>query len=238
MRVTYYGHSCFGVEAGGKHLLFDPFVTPNGLAKAVPVDKIPADFILLSHAHEDHVADAVGIAKRTKATVLSNFEIYLWLTRQGVRETFPMNLGGTAKLDGGGIQATLVQALHSSSLPDGSYGGTAGGWVVRAGEGCFYYSGDTALMSDMRLIGEMKPDWAALCIGDVFTMGVEDAIRAADLVGCERVLGVHYDTFPPIRIDPAEAKRKFQAAGRTLYLPRIGETIELKAEGRRQKAEV
>jgi L-ascorbate metabolism protein UlaG (beta-lactamase superfamily) len=227
MKITYYGHSCFGVEAGGKHLLFDPYVTPNELAKAVEIEKIPADFILLSHAHEDHVGDAVAIARRTRAKVLSNFEIYLWLTRQGVRETFPMNLGGTAKLEGGRIQATLVQALHSSSLPDGSYGGTAGGWVLRTGDGSFYYSGDTALMTDMRLIGEMKPDWAALCIGDTFTMGVDDAIRAAAFVGCEQVLGVHYDTFPPIRIDHAEAKRKFQAAGRTLHLPRIGETIEL-----------
>ena len=226
MKITYYGHSCFGVEVGGKHLLFDPYITPNELAKAVRVDQVPADYILLSHAHEDHVADAVAIAKRTKAQVLSNFEIYLWLTRQGMENVYPMNLGGTARLDG--IQATLVQALHSSSLPDGSYGGTAGGWVVRTLQGNFYYSGDTALMSDMQLIGgSTKLNWAALCIGDTFTMGVEAAIRAAEFVGCDQVLGVHYDTFPPIRIDHDEAKRKFQAAGRTLHLPRIGGTLEL-----------
>ncbi len=227
MKITYYGHSCFGVEVGGKHLLFDPFITPNELARTVRADQVPADIILLSHAHEDHVADAVAIAKRTQAQVLSNFEIYLWLTRQGVKNLCPMNLGGTARLESG-IEAKLVPALHSSSLPDGSYGGTAGGWVVRTAEGNFYYSGDTALMSDMKLIGEsVKLNWAALCIGDTFTMGVEDAIRAAALVGCDQVLGVHYDTFPPIRIDHEDAKRKFQAAGCTLHLPQIGETLEM-----------
>jgi L-ascorbate metabolism protein UlaG (beta-lactamase superfamily) len=227
MKITYYGHSCFGVEVSGQHLLFDPFITPNELARTVRADQVPADIILLSHAHEDHVADAVAIAKRTRAQVLSNFEIYLWLTRQGVKHTCPMNLGGTARL-GSGIEARLVPALHSSSLPDGSYGGTAGGWVVRTTEGSFYYSGDTALMSDMKLIGEsVTLNWAALCIGDTFTMGVEDAIRAAALVGCDQVLGVHYDTFPPIRIDHEDAKRKFQESGRTLHLPQIGETLQM-----------
>jgi L-ascorbate metabolism protein UlaG (beta-lactamase superfamily) len=228
MKITYYGHSCFGVEVGGKHLLFDPFITANGLAKRIRADQIPADYILLSHAHEDHVADAVSIAKRTQAKVLSNYEIYLWLTRQGIKEALPMNLGGTAKLEGGGMRATLVPALHSSSLPDGTYGGTAGGWVVRTAEGSFYYSGDTALMTDMKLIGaSTRLKWAALCVGDTFTMGVEDAIQAAEYVGCDQVLGVHYDTFPPIQIDHAEAKKKFHAAGRTLHLPPIGGSLEL-----------
>lgn len=228
MKITYYGHSCFGVEVAGRHLLFDPFISGNGLAKQIRADRIPADYILLSHAHEDHVADAVGIAKRTQAKVLSNYEIYLWLTRQGIKEALPMNLGGTATLEGGGMQATLVPALHSSSLPDGTYGGTAGGWVVRTAEGNFYYSGDTALMTDMKLIGaSTRLKWAALCVGDTFTMGVEDAIRAAEYVGCDQVLGVHYDTFPPIQIDHAAAKRKFQASGRTLHLPPIGGSLEL-----------
>ncbi len=226
MKITYYGHSCFGVETGGKHLLFDPFITPNELAKKIRMNEVPADYILLSHAHEDHVADAVAIAKRTNAQVLANFEIYLWLTRQGLQNLYPMNLGGTARLNG--FQATLVPALHSSSLPDGSYGGAAGGWVVRTPEGNFYYSGDTALMSDMKLIGESTQfKWAALCIGDTFTMGVEQAIQASEFIGCNQVLGVHYDTFPPIRIDHDEARQKFKAAGRTLHLPPIGGTLEI-----------
>ena len=179
-----------------KHLLFDPFITPNGLRAIDPGGPGAGRHDPAVHAHEDHVADAVAIAKRTQARVLSNFEIDLWLTRQGVKHLCPMNLGGTARLERG-IEAKLVPALHSSSLPDGSYGGTAAGWVVRTAEGNFYYSGDTALMSDMKLIGEsVKLNWAALCIGDTFTMGVEDAIRAAALVGCDQVLGVHYDTFP------------------------------------------
>ena len=225
MKTTYYGHSCFSVETGGKTLLFDPFITPNPLAKNVDAQKIPADYILVSHGHEDHLADAVAIAKRTNALVIANFEVALWLNKMGAPRIHPMNHGGAIKLDFGRVK--FVSAIHSSTLPDGAPGGNPGGFVVETGEGNFYYSGDTALTLDMKLIGEAtKLKFAALCVGDNFTMGPEDAVKAAGFVNCGQVLGVHFDTFPPIRIDHAAAQEKFSAMGKTLHLLRPGETVE------------
>ena len=226
MNITYYGHSCFAVEVAGRHLLFDPFITPNELARAVDVDSIKADYLFISHAHADHLADAVAIAKRTDATVVSNYEISVWATNQGIAKAHPLNHGGSVKLDFG--RAKFVNAVHSSSFPDGSYGGNPGGWVVETAEGSFYYSGDTALTTDMTLIGEStRLKFAALCIGDTFNMGIADAVKAAQLVRCDEILGVHYDTFPPIKIDHAEAVRRFQAAGKTLHLVPIGHSLQL-----------
>lgn len=223
MKVTYYGHSCFAVEVQGKTLLFDPFISPNPLARAVDVESIRADFLLLSHGHEDHVADAVRLARRTGATVVSNFEICVWLGKQGVARTHPMNHGGTAAFDFGRVK--LVHAVHSSSLPDGSYGGNPAGFVVESEDGNFYYAGDTALTLDMRLIGEsVRLRFAALPIGDTFTMGVDDAVKAAEYVGCHEVLGVHFDTFPPIKIDHEAARTRFRAAGKTLHLLAPGQS--------------
>jgi L-ascorbate metabolism protein UlaG (beta-lactamase superfamily) len=224
MKVTYYGHSCFGVEVAGRHLLFDPFITPNEKARAIDVNRIEADFLFISHAHADHLADAVAIAKRTGATVVANYEIYLWATNQGIQKAQPVNHGGSARLDFG--RAKFVNAVHSSSFPDGSYGGNPGGWVMETAEGNFYYSGDTALTTDMALIGESTPlKFAALCIGDTFTMGVDDAVKAAQMVRCDDILGVHYDTFPPIEINHAEAVAKFRAAGKRLHLVPIGQSV-------------
>ena len=221
MKVNYYGHSCFAVEAGGKRLLFDPFIRPNPLASAVNVDTISADYILVSHAHDDHLADAVSIAKRTSATIIAGFEVAEWFTKQGLSRVHALNHGGGFSFDFG--RAKLVNAVHSSSFPDGTYGGNPGGFVVETRDGNFYYSGDTALTYDMKLIGETtKLAFAALCIGDNFTMGVDDALRAAEFVGGNEVLGLHYDTFPPIQIDHEAAVRKFAAAGKKLHLLKIG----------------
>jgi L-ascorbate metabolism protein UlaG (beta-lactamase superfamily) len=223
MNVTYYGHACFAVEIGGKHLLFDPFITPNPLAKAVDVDQIPADFILVSHGHDDHLEDAVRIARRTNAMVVANFEVAEWLGQKGAPRVHAVNPGGWFDLGVGRVKS--VNAIHSSSLPDGSYGGTPGGFVVESSQGSFYYSGDSALTYDMKLIGEsVKLDFAVLCIGGNFTMDAADAVRAAEFVQCREILGVHYDTFPPIKINQAQARETFAAAGRKLHLPRIGET--------------
>jgi len=221
MKVTYYGHSCFSVEAGGKNLLFDPFIRPNPLASAVKFDGIAADYILISHAHDDHMSDAIDLARRTGAMVISNFEIGEWLGKQGVSRVHELNHGGAFKFDFGRVK--LVNAVHSSSLPDGTYGGNPGGFVVETRTGNFYYSGDTALTFDMKLIGESTTlAFAALCIGDNFTMGVDDAIKASEFIRCGEILGLHYDTFPPIKIDHAAVVKKFHAAGKNLHLLKIG----------------
>jgi L-ascorbate metabolism protein UlaG (beta-lactamase superfamily) len=221
VKVTYYGHACFAAETGGKTLLFDPYISQNPLASSIKVGSIAADYILVTHAHDDHMADAVDIARRTGAMIISNFEIVEWLGKQGVKHAHPLDHGGGFNFDFGRVK--FVNAVHSSSFPDGSYGGNPGGFVVETRDGNFYYSGDTALTLDMKLIGEStKLAFAALCIGDNFTMGVDDAIKAAEFVRCEEILGVHYDTFPPIKIDHEAAVKKFHGAGKNLHLLKIG----------------
>ena len=225
MKVTYYGHSCFAAQIANKTLLFDPFITGNELAKNVDIRKIPADCILISHGHSDHMGDAAAIAKRTGATIVSNFEIVQWFGKQGLEKSHPLNHGGGHGFEFGRV--TFVNAIHSSSLPDGTYGGNPGGFVVESQEGNFYYSGDTALTMDMRLIGErFELKFAALCLGDNFTMDFVDAIKAADFVGCREVLGLHFDTFPPIKIDHRTAVDKFKQSGKNLYLLNPGQSRE------------
>ncbi|HEX5001295.1 MAG TPA: metal-dependent hydrolase [Bacteroidia bacterium] len=225
MKITYFGHSCFSVATEGKTLLFDPFISPNELAVHIDVDAIEADYILLSHGHEDHVADTIRIAKRTGAKVISNFEVINWFTAKGLDNVHPMNTGGHWIFDFGKVKC--VNAVHSSSMPDGSYGGNPMGFLVETGEGNFYYSGDTALTYDMKLIGDYKKmDFALLPIGNNFTMGVDNAIIAADFIRCNTIIGLHYDTFGYIRIDHKEAVSKFNAAGKELHLLEIGASIE------------
>ena len=222
MKVIYYGHACFSVVVGGKTLLFDPFISDNPLAKNVDVKNVPADFILVSHGHSDHIGDAVAIARRTGALVIANYEVATWLNQKGAPKIHPMNHGGGFQFDFG--RAKFVNAIHSSTMPDGTFGGNPGGFVVESAEGNFYYSGDTALTLDMKLIGEStKLKFVALCIGDNFTMGPDDAMKAADFIRCKQILGVHYDTFPPIKIDHDLAVKKFAATGKTLHLLQPGE---------------
>ena len=228
MKITYYGHSCFSVYTGGKILLFDPFISPNELARNINISDIKADYIFLSHGHEDHIADALSIAQRTGATIVSNYEVVLWFQSKGAKNCHPMNHGGKWKFDFGTVKYTA--AAHSSVMPDGTYGGNPGGFVVESKEGNFYYSGDTALMMDMQLIPLMgvKLNVALLPIGDNFTMGIDDAIQASNFVQCNRVIGLHYDTFGFIKIDHEAAVKKFNEKGKELLLLKIGETIDLK----------
>lgn len=226
MKITYYGHSCFHIETNGKHLLFDPFITPNPKASAIDVNSIPANYLMISHGHVDHVADAEAIGKRTGAMVVSNYEIVTWFGEKGLKG-HPMNHGGKVELDFG--TAKYVKAVHSSVLPDGTYGGNPGGFVVWNDDTCFYFAGDTALTLDMKLIPITCPklDFAILPIGDNFTMGYEDAAIAAEYLECETVIGCHFDTFDVINIDHDAAKKAFDKRAKNLILPAIGETVQL-----------
>lgn len=213
------------VQIEGKSILFDPFITPNPLAKAVDVSTIIPDYILITHGHGDHIADAVSIAKQAKCQVIANYEVCEWLKNKGVENFVPMNTGGSLNL--GVCTIKMVYAAHSSSMPDGSYGGNPVGFVVQSNSGTFYYAGDTALSIDMQLIKqEFKLDFAFLPIGDHFTMGLKDAVKAADFVGCKKIIGMHFDTFPPIEINHKAAVDLFRNNELELILPIINHTLE------------
>ena len=227
MKFTYYGHSCFLVEINSKRILFDPFITPNELAKDININDIKCDYIAISHGHADHIADAVTIAKNNNsAIIVCAYEIYEWLSKQGLKNFRPMNTGG--KWNAGNFTIKCTAAQHSGGLPDGSYGGNPVGFIVSDGTQSFYYAGDTALTKDMELIPLWANlDFAVLPIGDNFTMDVADAIIASDLVKTNKIIGVHYNTFPYIVIDEKEAVEQFKAKGKELILIKIGESIEL-----------
>lgn len=226
MKVTYYGHSCFLAEIVGKKILFDPFISGNELAKKINVNQISADYILISHGHNDHTADAETIAKRTNATIVSNWEIYSHYTATGVKNVHCMNIGGSRMFDFGKLKC--VNAVHSSSFADGTYAGNPMGFLIESDDGNFYFAGDTALTYDMKLIGDYKKlDFSMLPIGNNFTMGIENAIIASDFIKCNKIIGMHYDTFGFIKIDHDEAITKFNRAGKELLLMEIGSTIEL-----------
>jgi len=226
MKLTYYGHSCFSITVNNKKLLFDPFITGNELAKHIDINTIEADYILLSHGHSDHVADAESIAKRTGATIIAAYEVAMWFAARGIEKYHPMNTGGKWAFDFGTVKC--INAIHSSSMPDGAYGGNPMGFMILNDEQNFYYSGDTALTLDMQLVPLFAEiDFALLPIGDNFTMDAEDAVQAAKMVQTKMVIGLHYDTFGLIKIDHQKAVDLFKMNGLELKLPAIGETIEL-----------
>ncbi|MFD0862252.1 metal-dependent hydrolase [Sungkyunkwania multivorans] len=225
MKITFYGHACLGLVIGGHDVIVDPFISGNQKASNVNIDELAADFILLTHAHQDHILDAESIAKRTGATIISNYEIASHYEAKGFN-VHPMNHGGSWEFAFGKVK--YVNAIHTSSFPDGSYGGQPGGFVIEGERKNIYIAGDTALTQDMKLIPlQTKLDLAVLPIGDNFTMGISDAIHAANFVACDKVLGYHFDTFGYIEIDHDAAKKAFYDAGLDLMLLEIGETIEL-----------
>ncbi|MGK7388966.1 MAG: metal-dependent hydrolase [Candidatus Cyclobacteriaceae bacterium M2_1C_046] len=226
MEVTYYGHSCFLISIGNKKLLFDPFITPNELAKDIDINTIKPDYILLSHGHQDHIADVEQIQKQSGAQLISTFEVVKWFEKKGIENGHPMNHGGSWKFDFGNVK--MVNAVHSSSMPDGSYGGNPAGFVIVSNEGTFYYAGDTALHYDMKLISEeFKIDLAFLPVGSNFTMNIDDAILAAKFVNAGKVIAMHYDTFPQIEIDHDEALNAAKDSNIELLLLKIGETKKI-----------
>lgn len=226
MKITFLGHASFLIETAGKRLLFDPFISPNPLAKDIKIDELKPDYILLSHGHADHVSDAEHLAKNEGATIIANYEVTTWFENKGVEKTHPMNYGGSWDFDFGSVK--FVNAVHSSCMPDGSYGGNPGGFVIETGGKTFYYAGDTALTMDMKLIGEeFKIDFAILPLGSNFTMGYKDAMKAAKFVGTKKVIGMHFDTFPYIKISHEAALEEALKNGIDLQLLEIGASIQL-----------
>jgi len=225
MKYTYYGQSSFLLETDTIKLLFDPFITQNPLAKDIDITQIEADYILISHGHGDHVGDLIALAKQTGATVVAMPEVCGWLGKQGVDNVHPMNFGKFT-FDFGTVR--MVWATHSAGLPDGSYGGNPAGFVLELDGKQIYFAGDTGLTVEMKLLADLyNLNYAILPIGGNYTMDVDDAVIAADYIKCDKVIGVHYDTFPVITIDSKVAVESFKRAQKTLLLPGIGETITL-----------
>ena len=222
MKAIYYGHSSVEIQLEGATVLFDPYISPNPQAADIDINTLKPDYILLSHAHDDHVADVAAIQKNSKAKVMAVVETAMWANRQDIPESdiIPFNFGGTVQTDFGSVK--MVYALHTNGTPDGQYGGVPVGYVIESGGKKIYYAGDTALTMEMKLLEHLGLDWAFLPIGGYFTMDVDDAITASQFINCKHIVGVHYNTFPPIAIDKELAKRKFEDAGLKLHLPEIG----------------
>ncbi len=224
MTFHYYGHSCYSITAYGKTLLFDPYITGNPLAGDINIDDIACDYILITHGHVDHILDAEAIAKRTNAKVICSWEISEWFKDLG--DVHPMNTGGS--YDFSDFKVKCVHAVHSSGLPDGSYGGNAMGFLINIDHKTVYCAGDTALTMDMQLIPSWaKVDCAILPIGNNFTMDAKDAARAAVMVETKKVIGVHYDTFGYIEINHEEAKAAFEEKNVELKLLKINESTSI-----------
>lgn len=224
MQLTFFGHSCFLLQTGGKTILFDPFISGNPEAAHVDISAIRCDYIFASHAHADHIADLETImGNNPEAVIVGIWEIHDHYSKKGYK-THPMNKGGWWNFDFGRVK--MVNAVHSSSFPDGSYGGSPAGFVFHTSDGTLYYAGDTALTMDMQLIPMTCPqlDVAILPIGSNFTMDYHDALIAADFVKCHTIVGCHFDTFGFIKIDHEEAVKTFEEQHRELILMGIGET--------------
>jgi L-ascorbate metabolism protein UlaG (beta-lactamase superfamily) len=228
LKITYYGHSTLMVETDEHKLVIDPFFAPNNPLAPISVDKVDADFILLTHGHNDHTADAAALAAATGALVIGNFEVVSWMQQHGATQGHGMNTGGAFTFPFGRLKLTI--AHHSSTMPDGSNGGSPNGMLVTFNDGHdVYFAGDTALTYDMKLIGEAGGvDLAVLPIGDNFTMGPDEAVLAAQFVAAKHVLPVHYNTFPPIGQDAqafAEKLRRTAEIDCTVLAP--GEAMTL-----------
>lgn len=226
MKITFLGHASLLIETDASTLLVDPFISGNEKASAkINLQDLKPDYILLTHAHQDHTLDVEAVAGQSQATIVSNYEIVSYYQGKGF-QGHPMNHGGQWKFDFGTLK--YVNAIHTSSFADGTYGGQPGGFILDTGEKTIYIAGDTALCMDMKLIPlNHSLDLAILPIGDNFTMGISDAVTAAEFIDCQTILGYHYDTFGFIEIDHNEARQAFKKAGRTLHLLEIGASLEL-----------
>ncbi len=225
--LTYYGHNVLGFDIDGVRVLVDPFFTGNPVAETTADEIVDLDYILITHGHADHVGDAVAIAKRTGATVIANFEISTWFAEQGVEKVHGQHIGGAFKHAFGILKLTI--AHHGSSLPDGSNGGPPAGLLIKTPAGpTIYVAGDTGLFYDMKLIGEEGVDLAILPIGDNFTMGPDDALRALKLIEPKAMVPVHFNTWEVINQDvEAFATRAREETDVNVHVMAVGDTLKV-----------
>lgn len=226
MTLTFLGHAGLAISVGSYSLVVDPFISGNEKAKGkISLADLSPDYILLTHAHQDHILDVESLASAHDPVIVSNYEIATYYGNKGFK-SHPLNHGGQWHFDFGTLKYT--QAIHTSSFPDGSYGGQPGGFILSAEDKHLYIAGDTALTYDMKLIpARYQLDLAVLPIGDNFTMGIDDAVIASEFLECKKIMGYHYDTFGYIEIDHEEARKKFNAAGRELQLLDIGASLKV-----------
>lgn len=225
MKITFLGHACLQIELQDSTLIIDPFISGNPKNNTIQLSDLKADYILITHAHQDHTLDVEALANQTGATLISNYEIITHYGAKGI-QGHPMNHGGSYGFDFGELK--YVNAIHSSSFADGSYGGQPGGFILTTEGKSIYIAGDTALTYDMKLFGSaFDLSLAILPIGDNFTMGYADALKASQFLNCNRVLGYHFDTFGYIEIDHEEAVNYFLDHGSSLELLEIGESLNL-----------
>ncbi|MBT3282177.1 MAG: metal-dependent hydrolase [Cryomorphaceae bacterium] len=225
MKITFLGHASLEIKIDEFSIVVDPFISGNPFASDVDIDSLKPDFILITHAHQDHILDVEKLAKENDSIIISNFEIVNYFQNKGLKG-HPMNHGGKWNFDFGELK--YVNAIHTSTFPDGENGGQPGGFIISANNKSIYIAGDTALTYDMKLIPlKYNLDLAVLPIGDNFTMGYEDAILASDFIQCDKILGYHYDTFGLIEINETNAIDKFKERGKNLILLKPLESLEV-----------